>query len=119
MGTASRAARQRMASVFSRSMVSLYGLGALFQIMLVAYAYVHFDTVIARTMPDDAFYYLKIAQNISSGQGSVFSSGAPTNGYHPLWMAVLVVIHFVTRPSRELFVLESLLVATALNVVAA
>lgn len=41
---------------------------------------------------DDAYYYFLIAQNIGSGVGSSFDGLAPTNGYHPLWMAVLVAI---------------------------
>ena len=112
-------ARRWLASAFSHPTVLLYGFGALFQITVIAQAFTRFDTVVARTVPDDAFYYFKIAQNISAGQGSVFSPGEPTNGYHPLWMVVLVVVHFVTRPSPETFVLESLLVAAALNLLAA
>ncbi len=70
-------------------------------------------------MPDDAFYYLKIAENITNGHGSVFSLGEPTNGYHPLWMALLVALRWVMSPSRELFVLYVLLIAVAFNVLAA
>ena len=79
----------------------------------------HFNYAIAWLMPDDAFYYLKIAENISNGYGSVFSTGEPTNGCHPLWMAVLVALRSVLHPSRELFVLYALLTAVAFNVLAA
>ena len=41
---------------------------------------------------DDAYYYFKVAQNISEGQGSTFDGINPTNGYHPLWMLICVPI---------------------------
>ncbi len=40
---------------------------------------------------DDAFYYIKIAQFLASGHGSTFNGLVFTNGYHPLWMACLVI----------------------------
>lgn len=49
---------------------------------------------------DDFFYYLKIAQNIAHGAGSTFNGIVPTNGYHPLWLAALVVLSlFTSRPA--------------------
>src|SRR4030042_943851 len=39
---------------------------------------------------DDAYYYFKVAQNISEGHGSTFDGINPTNGYHPLWMLVCI-----------------------------
>ena len=42
---------------------------------------------------DDAYYYFKIAAHIARGDGSTFDGIAPTNGYHPVWMAVVVGIH--------------------------
>ncbi len=41
---------------------------------------------------DDFFYYLRVAQNIVAGHGSTFDGTHLTNGYHPLWMAVVVVL---------------------------
>lgn len=63
---------------------------------------------------DDAYYYFKVAQNISEGRGSTFDGINPTNGYHPLWMAVCIPIFFLARfdlvlPLRVLVVLMSLL----------
>lgn len=42
---------------------------------------------------DDAFYYFRIAQNVAAGNGSTFDGLAPTNGYHPLWLGILVPIY--------------------------
>src|SRR5689334_10606663 len=46
---------------------------------------------------DDAYYYFKVAQNITQGKGSTFDGINPTNGYHPLWMVVCVPIFALAR----------------------
>lgn len=46
---------------------------------------------------DDAYYYFKVAQNITEGKGSTFDGINPTNGYHPLWMVICVPIFFLAR----------------------
>lgn len=94
-------------------------LGVLFQFFAVIYFCLNFDTAIPRLMPDDTFYYLKIAENISLGYGSVFSVGEPTNGYHPLWMILLVLVHKIFHPGKELFVFYVLCFAVFLNLIAA
>jgi len=38
---------------------------------------------------DDAFYYLKIAENLVASGESSFDGINETNGYHPLWLLVL------------------------------
>ena len=44
----------------------------------------------AGLLADDAFYYFTIARNIVVGQGVTFDGLAPTNGFHPLWLSMLV-----------------------------
>ncbi len=46
---------------------------------------------------DDAYYYFKVAQNITEGKGSSFDGINPTNGYHPLWMLICIPIFFLAR----------------------
>src|SRR5512139_3885588 len=63
---------------------------------------------------DDAYYYFKVAQNISEGHGSTFDGINRTNGYHPLWMAICVPIFALARfdlvlPLRILFLVLSAL----------
>lgn len=57
------------------------------------------ETVINGTV-DDSFYYLVVARNFAAGHGSTFDATTElTNGYHPLWMAVLVpLFRFVHDP---------------------
>jgi hypothetical protein len=66
---------------------------------------------------DDAYYYFKVAQNISEGHGSTFDGINPTNGYHPLWMLVCIPIFALARfdlilPLRVLLVVLGGLSAT-------
>jgi len=71
-------------------------------------------------MRDDAYYYFKVAQNISEGRGSTFDGINPTNGYHPLWMLICIPIFALARfdlvlPLRVLlFVMSGLTVTTGI-----
>jgi hypothetical protein len=49
---------------------------------------------VGQVLVDDAFYYLKPAQNLIAGKGLSFDGVNLTNGYHPLWMVVTVLICF-------------------------
>jgi hypothetical protein len=93
--------------------------GLLFQTGLACWFFAFRDPEINRLVPDDTFYYLKIAANIAEGRGSVFSPGEPTNGYHPLWMAVLVTAHAILRPGRDAFLLVAMLLGAVLSSAAA
>lgn len=65
---------------------------------------------------DDAYYYFKVAQNISEGYGSTFDGINLTNGYHPLWLLICVPIFSLARfdlilPLRVLMVVMGVLSA--------
>ncbi|HRQ24676.1 MAG TPA: hypothetical protein PLF42_14715, partial [Anaerolineales bacterium] len=64
---------------------------------------------------DDAYYYFKVAQNISEGKGSTFDGINPTNGYHPLWMLVCIPIFALARFDLVLPLKILLLVMSALS----
>jgi hypothetical protein len=65
---------------------------------------------------DDAYYYFKVAQNISEGYGSTFDRVNPTNGYHPLWMLVCIPIFGLARLDLILPLRVLLLVMSGLSV---
>ena len=46
---------------------------------------------------DDAYYYFKVAQNITEGRSSTFDGMNATNGYHPLWMVASIPIFSLAR----------------------
>jgi hypothetical protein len=65
---------------------------------------------------DDAFYYFKVATNISDGYGITFDRFGPTNGFHPLWMLVCVPVFTLARvnlflPLRVLIIILGILQA--------
>lgn len=61
---------------------------ALLAVFLVA-ARFHLDLYLGSMFEDDAYFYFRIARNIVAGAGVTFDGIAPTNGFHPGWMAVL------------------------------
>src|SRR5512143_1057888 len=65
---------------------------------------------------DDAYYYFKVAQNISEGHGSTFDGVNPTNGYHPLWMLICIPIFALARFDLILPLRILLLVMSGLSV---
>ncbi len=65
---------------------------------------------------DDAFYYYQVARNILAGNGSTFDGFNLTNGYHPLWMLVLLPVFTLAKvdlilPLRLIILLSTLLTA--------
>jgi hypothetical protein len=65
---------------------------------------------------DDAYYYFKVAQNISEGHGSTFDGINRTNGYHPLWMLICIPIFALARFDLILPLRILLLVMSGLSV---
>src|SRR5688572_5154194 len=65
---------------------------------------------------DDAYYYFKVAQNISEGYGSTFDRINPTNGYHPLWMLICIPIFALARFDLVLPLRVLLLVMSGLSI---
>ncbi len=61
------------------------------------------------TTADDGYYYLEIARNLARGDGATFDRLHPTNGYHPLWLLLLVPLARLTPDSANLLLLANLL----------
>jgi hypothetical protein len=51
-------------------------------------------------VPDDAFYYLQIARNLVATGRSTADGVSVTNGYHPLWLAIVTSLAAII-PDRE------------------
>ncbi|MEW6404599.1 MAG: glycosyltransferase family 39 protein, partial [Chloroflexota bacterium] len=65
---------------------------------------------------DDAYYYFKVAQNITEGRGITFDGINLTNGFHPLWMLVCIPIFALARFDLILPLRVLLLVMAVLDV---
>ncbi len=59
----------------------------------LAIAFAPLNFILSNTLPDDAFYYFQLARNIAHGFGPTFDGVNPTNGYHPLWLLMLVPVY--------------------------
>lgn len=73
----------------------------------VWYLVMHPDLAITN-VPDDAFYYMKLAQNRLALGSWTFDGTAQTSGFHLLHAYLLVAMDFIFRPAAQdwLFVLK-------------
>jgi len=75
------------------------------------------ESRLAVAFHDDAFYYFGVARNLAAGNGCTFDGIHPTNGFHPLWMVVLVPVFLLTGGDaaalRIALAIQLVLVATA------
>jgi hypothetical protein len=70
---------------------------------------------IERTLPDDAFYYYTTAQNILAGRGPSVDGLNPSNGWHPLWLILLLPIFAVPFDNPDTPVRLALILSAALD----
>jgi len=64
----------------------------------LALAFADYRSLIANDVySDDAFYYLRIAANVAGGRGFTFDGAAPTNGFHPLYLLMVVPIMALSK----------------------
>ncbi len=78
----------------------LWLVGILIAALVVAHGYlslVSANSLLEWFHFDDAFYYFKTAQNIVAGRGVTFDGTGPTNGFHPLWLLLLLPIYAVAQ----------------------
>jgi len=74
-------------------------IGLLFISILIrmAVAWSPFTWLLSNQLVDDAFYYFKIATNVVNGKGISFDGIGSTNGFHPLYLIIIIpffaVIH--------------------------
>ncbi len=65
-------------------------------------AWLPVQELVMRFTADDAYYYLTIARNVVSGRGMSFDGIAPTNGFHPLYLMLLIVMFWLTSSAVNL-----------------
>jgi len=54
--------------------------------------------IAADVFQDDAFYYLTIARNLIQGAGLTFDQQIPTNAFHPVYLAMLLPVQWLSGP---------------------
>jgi hypothetical protein len=63
---------------------------------------------------DDTYYYLQPALNVVQSRGVTFDGMNPTNGFHPLWMLVVVGLAAITGADHELLLRATYVILTLL-----
>ena len=64
-------------------------------ILMIAFILISDFYEIIFRVPDDASYYLKIAENFNNGKGFSFDGLHQTNGFQPLWQYILIALTFI------------------------
>lgn len=59
------------------------------------------DYLVGHNMPDDAFYYFQTARSIVDGHGVSVDGEVWANGFHPLWMAILIPVYALSGGDGE------------------
>jgi hypothetical protein len=65
---------------------------------------------------DDVFYYLEVARNILTLGFSTFDGTTLTNGYHPLWMMMIILLGLLTDGFQDGFILSFRVLLIGLNI---
>jgi hypothetical protein len=100
-----------MEEISEKKIIFFIILAALFVRLIFAFA--PFNWLLERgILPDDAFYYFKIAENIANGHGITFDGVAQTNGFHPLWLFVITPIFFFIH--QKIMAIHAVLALNAL-----
>lgn len=76
-------------------------------VVVYTLAWLPIEITIDKFLYEDLYYYLKIARNIVHGHGVTFDGFEPTNGFHPLWMAVSVAVEALFSSDLAVHVLLS------------
>lgn len=69
------------------------------------------DKLIEYVIADDMFYYLTIAKQFLAGNGISFDGLTRTNGFHPLYMGLTIIVQFLIQ-NKEV-VVRALLILSA------
>lgn len=59
----------------------------------MAIAWAPLEWLLRYVLADDSFYYFTIARNFAHGYGLSFDRLAETNGFHPLWMMIILPVY--------------------------
>lgn len=75
-------------------------------------------TLVGTFLSDDAYYYFAVARNIARGAGATFDGTDPTNGFHPLFAALMVPFYLLSPSSPEIPVHCGLIMLAVFDVLA-
>lgn len=105
---------QQKRSLFSRPVIFLILLLIVAAAIRTTIALCDVRMLVSKVLSDDSFYYFQIARNAAAGKGITFDGAVPANGFHPLWLMLLIPLNLIfgaslTGPIHAALVLEGLL----------
>ncbi len=77
------------------------------------------ESTLLACLKDDGYYYLTIARNIAGGHGVTFDGLGPTNGFHPLWAALLTPLYLFDAASPYTPIRAMIVLSLAVHLAAA
>lgn len=108
-----------LANVQIKEYYLVVSLVAVSLIIRLYYAWKPVVWLIDKGLSDDAFYYFQIARNIALGNGVTFDGLAPTNGFHPLYMVILVPIFLLVPDNLDTSINLALTIVMSFSVLTA
>lgn len=97
---------------------SIYIITAFISLFSV-YTFYYNQYAISAFVPDDYFYYTTIADTILQQGMSSFDGITLTNGYHPLYLAIIVVLAFVSGSTKSILfyvLLQVLIISSSIQI---
>ncbi len=97
---------------------SIYIITAFISLFSV-YTFYYNQYAISAFVPDDYFYYTTIADTILQKGMSSFDGITLTNGYHPLYLAIIVVLAFISGSTTSLLfyiLLQVLIISSSIQI---
>ena len=83
------------------------------------YTFYYNQYAISAFVPDDYFYYTTIADTILQKGMSSFDGITLTNGYHPLYLAIIVVLAFISGSTKSILfyiLLQVLIISSSIQI---
>ena len=83
------------------------------------YTFYYNQYAISAFVPDDYFYYTTIADTILQKGMSSFDGITLTNGYHPLYLAIIVVLAFISGSTTSILfyiLLQVLIISSSIQI---
>src|SRR5690349_4998373 len=84
------------------SLLLIMAVPTLFMLASILYALTSSFYNLISCFADDSFYYYQIARNVVLGNGFTFDGINSTNGWHPLYMFVSILVQWVGGPGSDM-----------------
>ncbi|ADI74113.1 hypothetical protein Metev_1244 [Methanohalobium evestigatum Z-7303] len=81
--------------IYDKLLLLIISISFIFKLLLI---HQDINTILNKFLADDTYYYYSLVRNIIDGKGIVFNYGIPTNGFHPLYVIILIPLFKLLYP---------------------